>query len=312
VLTSYTTTLILIPRLLYPQRYLVFVLIYVGVLVLTSGGLGKAMSIIASYGVGKSIFYGEYMKEELTFFYAIMLILFSNVLVSSAKIANDRFATESAAKVLEKQKLELEKQKLELERERLATELKFLKSQINPHFLFNSLNSIFNLIEIDPNQARELLAKFSAMLRYHLYETETDKITLETELTYIYSYAEMEKVRKGKNIDISIEVQPGIGYLEVVPLVLLTFVENAFKHVSAHKGRPNRVAIQLAQSARSLFFKVENTKEPGGRPSAKNAGGIGIANAKRRLELIYPGGYDLLIDDQPDHYTVTLTIHLCK
>jgi two-component system, LytTR family, sensor kinase len=305
--TSYATTILLIPRFLYQKSYFRFGAYYLVMLLVASAALSHLLVYIASLGPGASPAYEDFKDIELAFVVSTILLVFCNVMLAFAKIAYDRLQTESASKVLAQEKLRLEKEKFELETEKLANELRFLKAQINPHFLFNTLNSIFNLITKDPEQARELLVRFSDMLRYHLYETTTDKIPLETELAYIRSYAHMEKVRKGKNLDVVVEVDEGIGYLEVVPLVLLTFVENAFKHVSNYTDRANRVSIRIQAQDEMLVSTIRNTKDPfPGRSGTE--GGIGLANVKRRLELMYPGQFVLQIDEPPDTYVVTLKL----
>jgi two-component system, LytTR family, sensor kinase len=304
ILTSYLTVLVWIPRFLYRRQYLWFGLSYIGMLGLTGVVMGKVLAFIASTGTARrNNAYEDYTNEGIVAFYSLMLIIFANVMIASAKIAYDRFQTENVSKQLEKEKLELEKEKL-------TTELKFLKAQINPHFLFNSLNSIFNLISKNPEQAKELLLKFSEMLRYHLYETDVEKIPLEMELSYIRSYASMEKIRKGKNIDIHFAVQESVGYIEIVPLVLLTFVENAFKHVSHHLNKSNQVSIVLEKKAEWLCCTVINTKETLPRQTAGQPGGIGMMNVKRRLELVYPATHELLINEEQETYTVNLKLKI--
>ena len=200
----------------------------------------------------------------------------------------------------------------QLEKETIEHELKFLKAQINPHFLFNSLNSIFQLIDVDTERAKEWLAKFSEMLRYHLYETSSERVPLALEIDYVRSYAAMEKLRKGKNIEVELDIQPDIGYLEVVPLVVLTFVENAFKHVSNWYDRPNRVVIRLQQIDDQLQFQCINTRDAESTTTRSEASGIGLTNVRKRLDLMYPDAYQLRTLPTDEHFQVDLSISLTE
>lgn len=200
----------------------------------------------------------------------------------------------------------------QLEKETIEHELRFLKAQINPHFLFNSLNSIFQLIDVDTERAKELLAKFSEMLRYHLYETSSEKVPLSLEIDYVRSYTTMEKLRKGKNIEVELNIQPDIGYLEIVPLVVLTFVENAFKHVSNWYDRPNRVCISLKKANNQLLFQCINTRENESSTIPSDASGIGLTNVRKRLDLIYPNSHQLCTQRQDEQFRVDLSIQLTE
>lgn len=197
-----------------------------------------------------------------------------------------------------------------LEKESVEYELKFLKAQINPHFLFNSINSIFQLIDKDAEQAKTYLAKFSEMLRYHLYETGLEKVPLSLEIDYLRSYAAMEKLRKGKNLELSLDIQEGIGYIEIVPLLILTFAENAFKHVSNHFDRPNEVNVSISKIGVDLRVNISNTKDPMNVQTLLENSGIGLNNVRKRLELIYPDKHQLDIANTEDRYEVSLILNL--
>ena len=199
----------------------------------------------------------------------------------------------------------------QLEKETVEHELNFLKAQVNPHFLFNSINSIFQLIDKDPEKSKEMLAKFSEMLRYHLYETGSEKVPLAQEIAYVESYAAMEKLRKGKSLELQLNIQPGIGYVEIIPLVLLTFVENAFKHVSSRFDQVNRVELFLTKERDILHLQVTNTKEePPAFHLADHHSGIGLSNVKKRLDLIYGDSHRLDISETEQEFTVDLFILL--
>lgn len=202
----------------------------------------------------------------------------------------------------------------QLEKEKLETELKFLKSQFNPHFLFNTINSIFVLIRKNPEMASESLAKFSDLLRYQLYECNEHKIPLEQELAYLDNFIALGKLRLDPDrVQIEFNINRALpGDTMIAPFVLMPFVENAFKHVSQHKSNPNWIRAGLSLAGNRLVFSIANSCDTthGLANDAVAYGGIGLRNVKRRLELIYPGRYDLNISEQATEFKVLLTIDL--
>lgn len=199
-----------------------------------------------------------------------------------------------------------------LEKEKSATELRFLKAQINPHFLFNGINSIYFLIDDKPDIAKSTLLKFSDLLRYQLYECQDDFIPLSKELTHIESYIEMEKIRRGEDAIIKLSLPEEIGSTQISPLLFTPFLENAFKYLSNFdKGKENQVLIDFRLTEEQLFFKIENTIDPSSPKSVKTRG-IGIANVKKRLALLYPQQHQLDIFKQEGRFTVQLNLQLAK
>jgi two-component system LytT family sensor kinase len=198
-----------------------------------------------------------------------------------------------------------------LQKEKLETELKFLRYQFNPHFLFNTINSIFFLIHKNPDKASASLAKFSELLRYQLYECNETMITLDRELDYLKNFIELEKLRQSNKVEVSLLMnEEQSGNLGIAPFILVTFVENAFKHVSKHSDRPNRIRISLNVENEQLHFVVYNNKEDDHQPDVIDYGGIGLGNVKRRLELIYPGRHELQIRDREESFEVELRLTL--
>ncbi|WP_114939057.1 sensor histidine kinase [Mucilaginibacter endophyticus] len=200
-----------------------------------------------------------------------------------------------------------------LEKEKLETELKFLKYQFNPHFLFNSINSIFFLIHKNPGMASASLAKFSELLRYQLYECNDHQIPLGKELTYLENFIELEKLRQNNNVHVTFEAdEPMPGHLGIAPFILMTFVENAFKHVSKDAGQPNWIGIKLGLTNNQLDFSVANStsNEPG--TEVLDYGGIGLKNVKRRLDLIYPDLHKLEIQNTGNRFEVHLQLTLAE
>lgn len=194
-----------------------------------------------------------------------------------------------------------------IELEKLNTELEYLKAQINPHFLFNSLNTVFFQIDKQNTTARETLSKFSDMLRYQLYECNGKEIAIEKEIQYLKNYVELQKLRKDEYYDIQFYHSEELKNFTLSPLLLLPFIENAFKHVSHASDRKNTITIDLKKSGNQFQLTVFNTKDP--KPISGN-GGIGLKNVQRRLELLYPNRHDLMITEQPETFRVQLTLTL--
>ncbi|MBS1662418.1 MAG: histidine kinase [Bacteroidetes bacterium] len=202
--------------------------------------------------------------------------------------------------------------KAALEEERLNNELCFLKAQFNPHFLFNSINSIYGHIPKDNRTARNMLVVFSEMLRYQLYECNTKSVSFDRELQYIRNYVALQQIRKEEDLQIKLNVDLDSQNFHIAPLLFTAFIENAFRYVSTGSSEDeSKVVIWLEKKEQYLQFRVFNTRE------TSNVGlvtldhqGIGISNAIRRLELLYPGQHELQIDDGVNFYQVTLKIDL--
>ena len=196
-------------------------------------------------------------------------------------------------------------------KENATAELNFLKSQINPHFVFNSLNSVYFLIDKQNAAARDSLEKFSDMLRYQLYECSTNQVSIEKEIDYLKDYIDLQRLRRDDNCIIDLRISPGLKGFQIAPLLLIPFVENAFKHLSHYNHGDNQVAIHLEKEDGSMILAVSNTREEkGSNPGTLNPGGIGLRNVKRRLELLYPGRHSLVIDKFPDRFEIFLKLEV--
>lgn len=196
-----------------------------------------------------------------------------------------------------------------LEQEKLRTELQLLKAQLNPHFLFNAINSIYFLIRKDPNLAEESLAQFSEILRYQLYECNEDAISVAKEVEYLESYLQLAKLRKGKRVAIHQEIDPRISSEQIAPFLLLPLVENAIKHVSSDTTRENLIWLKLEKVPEGLKFELENTySETPQAPGDLHRGGIGLPNVRRRLNLLYPNQHRFEIQKKGDRFRVRMVI----
>jgi hypothetical protein len=198
---------------------------------------------------------------------------------------------------------------LNLEKQYTRLELDFLKSQINPHFLFNVLNSIYSLTEEDNPRAARIVEQLSAMMRYSLYETNGALVPLHKELAFIRDYIALEQLRTAKRLQAELRFpeQPD-EHLLIVPFVLIIFVENAFKHGVHNTARKSWVKLEISLEGEALTLKISNQKTSN---AASQVGGIGLLNVRKRLDALYPG-HELAIRDEADAYHMVLKIRLTK
>ena len=196
-----------------------------------------------------------------------------------------------------------------LEQEKLRSEHDYLKAQMNPHMLFNSLNTLYGHIDKGNVKAREILLQLSDSLRYQLYECGADRVNLGNELTYLANYVALQRLRHEENLTISSVTNGCDMQLLIAPLLLIVLVENAFKFVD---GERPCIAIETGTENGALLFSISNTIGDGAACVAqdKQVGGIGLVNLKRRLELLYPGAHQLTLTNLNSTYTATLNIQL--
>ncbi len=199
------------------------------------------------------------------------------------------------------------------ENESMQSELRFLKSQINPHFLFNTLNSLYALTLKKSDKAPDIVIKLSEMMRYMLYECNEPRVPLRKEINYLRNYLDLERLRQRDGIEIGLTVNGTVTDQQLAPLLLIPFLENSFKHGVNTNLQGGFVKARLDVLPAAIHFDLENSKgsvmpssPTGGRPS----GGIGLVNVRRRLELLYPGRYTLNIRETPSSYGIHLDLKL--
>lgn len=201
-----------------------------------------------------------------------------------------------------------EKIKQNLLEETYKTELKYLKAQLNPHFLFNGINSVYHLIGKNNEQAKDTLLQFSGLLRYQLYESNTH-ISLEKELDYVLKYIKIEETRKGADIQLKYDIKSENPTMKIAPLLLIPFIENAFKHCSNHiDSSMNTINIRIKEAGGKLNLNVTNSYEQLINDTV--AGGIGLINVQKRLSLLYPDIHKLKITKEKNDHIVDLSISL--
>jgi len=288
----YLANYILVPKLLYKKQYVWFALIFVSMIAVSS--------ILKMQVLGRVMHSSELIHWTRNFkirLYDNIIPHFFLVIAGVAiKVISDYF--------------HMQKRVMEIAKEKAETELNFLKSQINPHFLFNSLNSVYFLIDKNNIEARQALHKFSDMLRYQLYEIKGEKIPVEKEISYLKDYIGLQQLRN-ENCSIQFNVDEEMKSFSIEPLLLIPFVENSFKHLSHFvNGKKNEIQIGLSKQNGEMDFQIRNTTEGQQVHELSNDGGIGLNNVKRRLELLYPKKYELRISDREGWFNVQLKIKM--
>jgi hypothetical protein len=205
--------------------------------------------------------------------------------------------------------LALNKRIKEIEQENHTSQISMLKYQINPHFLFNTLNNIYatSIIDNSPKTA-EMIEKLSSMMRYTMKDTQNDYVSLENEFDYITNFIELQKIRLDENIKLILEIQKCEADLKIAPMLLIPFIENAFKH-GVNPEEKSEIKIELSVKSKILYLAISNNIV-NHQNSIVEKSGLGIANTKKRLELIYPSSYELVFKTDKNIFNVFLKVDL--
>ncbi len=196
----------------------------------------------------------------------------------------------------------------ETEKERLSAQIASLKSQINPHFLFNTLNSIYATAFDTSPKAADMVDKLSEMMRYTMKDTQKDFVLLEDEINYINNYVELQKLRLDRSVKLDYRSMDDIPSLQIAPMLLIPFIENAFKY-GVNSEQKSWIRIETSADRSAFKMVVSNNKVKVQRDTTESSG-LGLENTKHRLELIYPSKHLLVIDDTEKEFSVTLHINL--
>ncbi|HKG05107.1 MAG TPA: sensor histidine kinase [Pedobacter sp.] len=291
----YINYTLLIPLLVKEQKkyglYIVsIVLLIIVMCILKTVVASLNADILLAYpGDQGTVAYSSILK------YAIGALFFSGffVVVSSLlKFAIDWFGNERVQR--------------NLERERKEMELQFLKSQLNPHFLFNSLNNIYSLAYQKSDKTPDAILKLSEIMRYMIYESNDSWVSLSKEIEYVQSFIELQKLRFKDGAAVEFTMNGEIDNQQIVPLILISFVENAFKHGIANDPK-NPIRINIIANQKILHFSITNKKN---KYNKDEMGGVGLNNVERRLQLLYPDRYKLNIVNSATHYTSELMLDI--
>ena len=301
IIPTYFLVYFLIPRYLQQKRYLLFGLYFI----LSTA----AFTVIYRYNnihIAETLAGMDQPKESLqqiiyefkyTFFGYFFRVYFFTLIFFMIKIFRERAAKQRQIESLLKEKAQ--------------AELNFLKAQIHPHFLFNTLNNLYALSLDKSDEAPEVVAKLSEMLDYMLYQCKAPKVLVSKEIKLLENYIDLEKIRYGHRLKLDFTHKLDHPKAMIAPLILISFVENAFKHGVSDTLHDAIINIKLVVKDDQLHFNVFNTKtraEQSDQMDYKK--GIGINNVKRQLELTYPGQYQLHVDGAEESYEVGLSIIL--
>jgi two-component system LytT family sensor kinase len=247
---------------------------------------------------------------SLALYFATGRLDLGSLLFIRPLVLNYQIPATAAAIYLFKRMYLIQQYSLNLEKEKLEAELKFLKSQIHPHFLFNTLNNLYALTLKKSDKAPEMVIQLSNLLEYTLYSGKETEVRLKEEIKQIKGYIDLEKLRFGNRLKIKTDIDGNVDGLMIAPLLLLPFVENSFKHGASTDLKSPFIDIKLNVKDNRLVFSLSNST---GIESPKNEGykeGIGLKNVKRRLELLYPRKHSLEIIQKNDIFDVNLTLEL--
>lgn len=282
LLLFYLNMYFLVPKLLFKNKYILYALSILAIIALSA----------KTYALAVVLFNLETDESGLN------IPLFASLIIVLV-------AASTSVKLF--QKWVVDKQLIyELEKSKTMAELEQLKNQINPHFLFNMLNNANVLTKKDPEKASQVLMKLSDLLRYQLYDSARDKVLLTSDIHFLEDFLNLEKVRRD-SFDFVISKEGNLSGVQIPPLLFISFVENAVKH-NNDAAKSSYVNLFFDVRNDELSFKCVNSK-----PSVKavNAnGGLGLANIQRRLELLFPQSHHLEIEDEPENYSINLTLKL--
>jgi len=302
VIFFYLNYLVLIPKLLFKKKYIIYALVIITLIV----GLSFSIELFLTKGPQPI----ELMNEPGDFpppkppddhhndggpLSGISVFLTVFIISTALRMSIEWFKNE--------------KQRKELETDKLKAELEALKAQIDPHFFFNVLNNICSLARKKSDDTEVFIIKLSELIRYNLYENKGEKFFLEKEINFLQNYIEIQKMRLDKNAVIRFNYDGTDLNLMVEPMILYPFVENAFKHGISYNSTSN-IDILIKTENKKLFFEISNPLISNPQSSDKKSGGIGLKNVIKRLELLYPERHKITITETGDVFKVVLIIDL--
>ena len=279
----YLNTEILVPVLVYKRKYVLFVftqVILFSLIMLIHGGFFKLMIIGKTFN-----FIASSTHNIITFLFTVIASI-------AYKTISDR--------------VKFQKEANERTQENLKTELSFLRSQINPHFLFNIMNNIAAMVRLKSDELEPTIHKLSSLMQYMLYETDEEKVLLQSEIENLQSYIDLQQQRFSEKLKLQVSLKVKENWHTIEPMLLIPFVENAFKHGTGLVQNPE-IEIELNAENDELFFVVKNKFIQTEIVKDKTSG-IGLANVKRRLQLLYGNRHQLAINKIDGWFTVTLQL----
>ena len=286
VIIFYLNAYVLIPKFLYPKKY--------GILVVL---------LLASYAAAIALH---------TLLYELIITDRPYRLINAISFNLPPFLMSVAASIAYRMLADKSKNELllqEQQQETMKSELSFLRSQISPHFMFNVLNNMLAMARAKSEQLEPTILKLSSLMRYILYESDGEKVLIRKETEYLESYIDLQRQRLSSKVMLQVNIHAPDTEQEIAPMLLIPFIENAFKHGTGYLVKPE-IRIDLYVQNNLLHFTVSNKFNPATTEIKDKTSGIGLANVKRRLNLLYPDRHNLLITDNDNWFTVSLQINL--
>ena len=287
----YAINNLIVPQLLLKKRYTLFVSATIIIIALSAW-----LRSLVAIQMNQYFFHVTPIDFSTLYLNSVVNISLWVLLVTIVKMLIDRIQTQHQLDLLEK--------------ERIKSELDYLKAQINPHALFNSLNTIYGHIDKSNQVARDILLQFSELLKYQLYECGAEKVDLENEIAYIKNYVAFQQLRKDDKLVVNTDMENITPGLKIAPLLIVVLIENAFKFVSSFSDKENKINIKIFTKENLLHCSIINTKEMQQNRTNINSRGIGIVNLKRRLELLYAEKHTLSVNNEQFFYETNLSIEL--
>ena len=277
---------LLIPKFIYKRKYKEYALAVIG-------------SFLSLLILGWLLFFGIMdnrgfnLSGHILFNFFFFLFFFAGS--TAYKLTMDRARADRIAR--------------EKQTENLKTELSLLRSQASPHFMFNVLNNMVAMARKKSDLLESSLLKFSSLMRYMLYEADEEKVLLEKEIEYLHSYIDLQQQRFGKNVQVNVDIDAVDGNYEIEPMLLIPFVENAFKHGTG-MIEDAMISVQLTAEKGQINFTVQNKFSPASIEVKDKTSGIGLTNVKRRLNLLYGNKHKLAISQRDCWFIVSLQLNL--
>lgn len=289
----YMNYLSLVERYLFKHSTLRFILVNVMLIILTMTAVHFLMRVLPDHAVHVHPRPNPPFREIFGFFLgnALLYMLVAGLSVA-IRMTGSWYEMESTRK--------------ELERSRTEAELQNLKSQLNPHFLFNTLNNIYSLIAFSPERAQEAVHDLSRLLRYVLYDSSQASVPLEKELDFIRDYVELMRIRLPEHVELSVEISHPAAGISIAPLLFISLIENAFKH-GVSNSEPSYIRIRITAEDAAIACDIRNSSFPK-LARDKSGSGIGLVNLQKRLSLLYPENHTFAAGQQGNEYRAWLRI----
>ena len=297
IIVSYINTLLLVPYFFRRDKYWLYAFLVLGDVI-----LGAFLSFIFYYYIFSFLLPEDLRKNIGTLSFFVLQIFLNLLFIGFTSYL--KFIIDAAK--LNK----VTKKVYQIEKEKIEAELKALKAQINPHFLFNSLNNIYSLSLVNSDQTPSVILKLSDILRYMLYECNEQYVSLEKELNYLKNYVELQKIRLKNNSNVSFSVNGNAQDYKISPLLFTTLIENAFKYGNNSNPEDSLISIIFTIEKDKIVGTIKNSIEKEDNVENEKSGGIGLKNLKRRLDILYPDNYNFDCEEENDRFKAKLIVPL--